>query len=92
MGIIINFASGEVAGFDGFGGGLATYYHAAIAAINDVTIYFRGGSDKPYGSLLDGSLDRVTGDLDATTTSLGEKEILSTTRYLLHCKPTQRMF
>jgi hypothetical protein len=93
MGIIFNFASGEVSGFDGFALGLGIYYHAKIAAINDTTIYFKGGSSEAFGNILDGTIDRVTGELDAITTSLDtNKQEISTTRYVLHCTPTQRMF
>jgi hypothetical protein len=70
MGIIFNFATGEVAGFDSFAAGIGIYYNAKIAAINDTTIYFKGGSYEAFGHALDGSIDRVTGKLDAFTTSL----------------------
>jgi hypothetical protein len=90
MGIIFNFDTGEVAGFDNFGGG--PYYHAKIAGINDVMIYFKGGDDEKPFNFLEGSIDRVTGELDASTSALLEKEISSITIYHLHCTPTQRMF
>jgi hypothetical protein len=48
MGLIFNFATGEVSGFDGFALGLGIYYHAKIAAINDTTIYFKGGSSEAH--------------------------------------------
>jgi hypothetical protein len=93
MGIIFNFATGEVSGFDGFALGLGIYYHAKIAAINDTTVYFKGGSSEAFGDILDGTINRVTGELDATTTSLDKnQQETSTTRYILHCTPTQRMF
>lgn len=94
MGIIFDFATSAVAGFDIFAGSLAIYYNAKITFANDVTIVFKGGDpDEPWSNTLDGTIDRVTGDLDATTTSLdGNMKEISWTRYVLHCTPTQRMF
>jgi hypothetical protein len=43
MGIILNFATGDVSGFDTFFDTLATRYYAKIAASNEVTIHFKGG-------------------------------------------------
>ena len=47
----------------------------------------------PRSSII-GSLDRVTGDLQATYRMYDEKEnkTLTVTGYALQCKPTQRMF
>jgi len=96
MGIIFNFATGAVAGFDSYSSlvaGFRTTYNATIIAANDVTIAFAGSSDVPFGDSLTGSIDRVTGELNATTTALDQnKKVISTTYYALHCKPTQRMF
>jgi hypothetical protein len=92
MGIIFNFASGAVVGLDNVFTGPRTYYDARIISANDVTIVFKGGADESWGSSLDGSIDRVTGELDATTTALDwNKKVFSTLYYTLHCKPTQRV-
>jgi hypothetical protein len=89
-GIIFNFSTGEVAGFDS--PDLGWYYHAKISAINDVTIYFRGENTE-YDFFLEGSIDRVTGDLDATIFQHDKnKSPTNTLHYALHCKPTQRLF
>ena len=94
--LTFNFATGAVAGFDSYSSlvaGFRTTYNATIIAANDVTIAFAGGSDVPFGDSLTGSINRVTGELDATTTALDQnKKVISTTYYALHCKPTQRMF
>jgi hypothetical protein len=85
MGIILNFATGDVSGFDTFFDTLATRYYAKIAASNEVTIHFKGGIGGPFGNLIHGTLDRVTGTVDATTMELGKQDMISSDRYILQC-------
>jgi hypothetical protein len=82
-GIIINFTARTVAGF--LDPGLDDF-PVAIRTTTEVTVVF-GGSNKKFGDSITGSIDRVTGDAEATFT-LGN----ITRRYSLKCKPTQRMF
>jgi hypothetical protein len=67
-----------------------------ITGINDVTVVF-GGSGPVFGTsimTINGSIDRVTGDLEATDHLMDAKtrKTLDSTTYALQCKPTQRMF
>ena len=63
--------------------------------INDVIVGF-DGSNQLYGSnsSISGTIDRVTGDVDATQAMTDAKtgKTISSTRYLLKCRPTQGMF
>jgi hypothetical protein len=93
MGIIINFTNRTVQGF-GFPG--FTDYPVKITAWNDVTVVFAGSSEvlKVSRSSINGSMDRVTGDVEATSTLTNTKtdRILSSLSYALKCRPAQRMF
>jgi hypothetical protein len=92
MGIIVNFTNRTVQGF-GFPGLLD--YPVKITAWNDVTIAFNG-SDSSLGSTssIVGSIDRVTGDVEATSSLANKKtgRFEPTMSYALKCRPTQRMF
>jgi hypothetical protein len=92
MGIILNFTTRTVQGF-GYPGVIDI--PVRIKAANDVTISF-GGSEVMGSSRLSimGSLDRVTGDVNASTMHTDEKtnQTIGTTNYELKCVPTQRMF
>ena len=81
MGIIVNFTTGAVNGF-----GLP----AKVTSVDEVTILFDGSWG--YASV-NGSIDRVTGDAEATVIRMTKSgEVLLTTSYALKCKPSQRMF
>jgi len=90
MGIIVNFTARTVQGFvsPGF------EFPVKITAANDVTIEF-SGSQQPPSSVhrIFGSIDRVTGDVEATSSITDPKtnNFVSQTAYTLHCRPTQRM-
>lgn len=92
MGLVVNFTAGTVQGFGTPG---LVDVPVKITGINDVTVAF-GGSDRVVGSDWNilGSIDRVTGDVDAnqivTDTKTGK--MISSTGYSLKCRPTQRMF
>jgi hypothetical protein len=98
MGIVVNFTARTVGALANRG------YHvpaAKIEAVNEAIIAFRGSSDddvpKPYidgsTSRIDGTVDRVTGDLQARSTLSSKKgDLLERVEYLLKCRPAQRMF
>jgi hypothetical protein len=90
MGIIVNFTARSVAGFTypGFDD-----FPVKISAVNDVTIAF-DGSNSNGSWTISGSIDRVTGDVDATSIvmNLKTRDVVSATGYALKCRPTQRMF
>jgi hypothetical protein len=90
MGIIVNFTTRTVAGFGSPG---ALDYPVKITGVDDVTVMF-GGSAR-FGDVENsiGSIDRVTGDVEATTTIANVKsDNASHTGYTLKCRPAQRMF
>jgi hypothetical protein len=89
MGIIINFTTRTVQGFDSPDLSLAWGHPVKITGVNEVTIAF-GGSGGRHTIM--GSIDRMTGAVGATSMLYGNAEILSSTIYSLQCKPTQRMF
>jgi hypothetical protein len=65
MGLIINFTTGAVRGFSYPG----MDFSVKITGMNDVTLAF-GGSSPPNDALdwsISGSIDRVTGDVEATS-------------------------
>jgi len=92
MGIIINFTKMTVQGFGDPG---LLDYPVKISGINDVTVSFGGSHESgPTLASIIGSLDRVTGDLNATSmvTNTKTSKIGASTSYVLKCRPTQRMF
>jgi hypothetical protein len=92
MGIIVNFTARTVQGF-GFPGMLD--YRVSITAANDVAVAF-GGHQEVMSSVssIEGSIDRVTGDVEATSTLSDPKtnKMITQTAYAIQCRPTQRMF
>lgn len=93
MGIIVNFTNRTVQGF-GFPGLIDI--PVKITAANEVTVAFEGHQQVFPTSIesIQGSIDRVTGDMEATSRSSDPKtsEILFQMTYTLKCRPTQRMF
>jgi hypothetical protein len=93
MGIIVNFTKQTV---HGFGDSFFQEQLIKITGITETAVYF-GASDKLDQTMqrsVIGTIDRVTGDVDATftvTDSETGKNVTSTS-YALKCKPTQRMF
>jgi hypothetical protein len=91
MGIIVNFTARTITGFT-----LPTEkLPLTVLNFNDTTVQFSGSNS--IGSLrIDGLIDRVTGDLEAT--AIRQPSITETTaattieRYSLKCRSTQRMF
>jgi hypothetical protein len=95
MGLIFNFTAGTVRGFDAPGGLLAEL-PVKITGINEVTVAF-GGNDTPLVGQqrsMSGTIDRVTGEVEATETLMDTKagKTFSSTSYSLKCRPAQRMF
>jgi hypothetical protein len=92
MGIIVNFTNRTVQGFGSPG---LIDYPVKITAWNDVTVSF-GGSYVSANQQLSiiGSIDRVTGDVEATNMSTNTKtnQTVYSLQYTLKCRPTQRMF
>ena len=91
MGIIVNFTKSTVHGF-GYPG--LSDHPVKITAFNEVTVAF-GGSEANLGvtSSISGSIDRVTGDVEATSMMTNtKKEVLFSMSYALKCRPAQRMF
>jgi len=90
MGIIVNFTNQTVQGFGAPG---VLDYPVKITASNDVTIAFLGTDEKHDGSSIRGSIDRVTGDVEATSTVTDAKTYNTLyLKYALKCRPAQRMF
>jgi hypothetical protein len=90
MGLIVNFTNRTVQGFGSPG---VIDYPVKITAWNEVTVAFLGSEDK-YRSSIRGSIDRVTGDVEATSMVTDAKtgNIVASTSYALKCRPAQRMF
>jgi hypothetical protein len=79
MGIIVNFTARTVTGFTG------ANFPVAITRIDDVRISFRGLNFNPASfAAVYGSIDRVTGAVEATTDGL--PTLNSLTRYSLKCE------
>jgi hypothetical protein len=90
MGIIVNFTNRTVQGFGSPG---VVDYPVKITAWNEVTVTFYG-SDEKMGLTTRGAIDRVTGDVDATSMAYDSKsgKVVSQNVYTLKCRPAQRMF
>jgi hypothetical protein len=97
MGIIVNFTNRTVQGF-GNPDPRGEDFPVKITGVNEVTISFEGtrpdGPNAVTNRRIDGTIDRVTGAVDAGDTSMNLKtfKIVHSTRYPLKCRPTQRMF
>jgi hypothetical protein len=58
-----------------------------------VTVAFGGSSPaNQLSNSITGSIDRVTGDVEATSIAMIATKIVTSTSYSLKCRPTQRMF
>jgi hypothetical protein len=90
MSLILNFAAGTVQGF-----GVPGWWEPAvrITGINEVTVAFGGSAPEVSLSLL-GTIDRVTGEVEANETQTDTKtgKTFGSTSYSLKCRPMQRMF
>jgi hypothetical protein len=87
MGLIVNLTARTILGSAGPGSGTPV----DILFMDDVTVTFFGSySDQYRRWRLSGTIDRVTGDLEAT--NINEMEKTSSESWTLKCKPAQRMF
>jgi hypothetical protein len=91
MGLIIDFTTNTVAGFER----VFPSFSAArvkIIVVDSTSIGFSGTD--PVGATIFGTVDRITGDVEAATEHWNhETNILQwATSYSLKCKLTQRMF
>jgi hypothetical protein len=84
IGLVVSLADKNVS-FSG--------YVAPFSRVDAANVYFHGTSQNPYGmqETVDGTVDRVTGALDATIMTSGSKTTF-TTRFEMLCKPTTRLF
>jgi hypothetical protein len=90
IGLIVNFTARTILGLAGPGSGTPV----SIMFMDDVTVNFVGSySDRYRRWQLMGTIDRVTGDLEATNTNTYvATEKTSSESWTLKCKPAQRMF
>ena len=94
MGTIVNFVARTV---QGFGSPSFMDYPVKITGFNDLIVEFGGSQEFFAGSQvasIRGSIDRVTGDVEATSTVTATKttKTITSTSYSLKCRPTQRVF
>ena len=92
MGIIVDFTKNTVQGF-GIPG--VSDYPVKIKGMNDARIVFDGSHDDGTSvASITGSIDRVTGDVEATDMLSNPKtgSVMSSKSYALKCMPAQRMF
>jgi hypothetical protein len=85
MGIIVDFTNRTVDGFGYPGFSDRFDFPVKITGMNDVTVAFHGSNQT--GGSITGSIDRVTGDVEARAQALD-----AILRYALKCRPTPRMF
>jgi hypothetical protein len=92
MGIIVNFTDRTVQGF-GYPNGPFNY-PVMITTANDVTVGFYGEQEGVLSSResIIGSIDRVTGEVEATLLLVDQRTNKTTRQvtYALQCRPTQR--
>jgi hypothetical protein len=86
MGIIVNFTARTVEGFNPPGG-----FPVKIDGVNEVMVSFNSYKG---GWRVFGSIDRVTGAVEATIELRNQKtgNLVSGNGYALKCRPAQRMF
>jgi hypothetical protein len=93
MGIIVDFTNRTV---QGFGFPDSHDFPVKITGMNEVTVAFHGSNEAGKGPIspdmsITGSIDRVTGDVEARSATSSDTS-LTILRYALKCRPTQRMF
>jgi len=81
MGLIIDFTSKTVQGFGDI--------PVKITEVTDVSVWFFG-QQNPSAPSINGGIDRVTGDVEATYVM--HEPINFSAIYTLQCRPAQRMF
>ena len=90
MGIIVNLTDRTVQGFEW----PFDLRPLKIGYVNDVTVRFGGEEETGLRHSITGSINRVTGDVEATWSFIDQKagKIEPRITYALQCRPTQRMF
>src|SRR5262249_58603816 len=87
-GIIINLTKRTLEGLEGLWS-----IPVEITSVNEVTITFYGSNrDESGEQSISGSIDRVTGLLEAAFSRLNAVSIRTSMLYSLKCRPAQRMF
>ena len=90
LAIIVNLADRTVEGFR-----YPEDFPIEITDINETTIVFHGSSHHAPGATsrqINGGIDRVTGDAEATSDVTSWRESKASAIHSLKCRPTQRMF
>jgi hypothetical protein len=90
MGIIVNFADRTVRGWDW----PFDLDALEIGYVNDTEVRFGGKEETGAQSIIVGSINRVTGDVQATWSFVDKKtgKLEPHITYALQCRPAQRMF
>jgi hypothetical protein len=90
MGIIVNLTDRTVQRFDS----PFDTEPLKIVYVNDTEVRFVGDQETLVRSQIVGSINRVTGDVDATWSFIDRKinKIEPHIRFTLQCRPEQRMF
>jgi hypothetical protein len=89
MGIIVNLTDRTVQGF----GYPFDIKPLEVGHVNDVEVRFGGKEEAGGRNIINGSINRVTGDVQANWSFIDEKGKLEPhMSYELQCRPTQRMF
>jgi hypothetical protein len=94
MSVIFNFTTRTVQGINS-PAFPELNYPIKITGADDVVVAFRGSGQVLQEGVAstEGTIDRITGDLEFTETLSDPKDgIISQTNYALKCRPTQRMF
>jgi hypothetical protein len=90
LGIVVNLADRTVQGFR-----YPEDFLIKITDINETTIVFHGFSRHAPGATyrqINGGIDRVTWDVEATSDVTSWRESKASAIHSLKCRPTQRMF
>jgi hypothetical protein len=88
--VIVDFEKRAVSGFWSDMNGLHDQIPITAADANSVT--FQGRTKEVIEKSISGSVDRITGKIDADETWLWRNGDLTRMNWDLHCKPTERLF
>jgi hypothetical protein len=95
MSVIFNFTTRTVQGINS-PAFPELNYPIKITGADDVAVAFRGSGQVLQEGVAstEGTIDRITGDLEFTETLSDPKDgkVISQTNYALKCRPAQRMF
>jgi hypothetical protein len=90
LGLTVNFADRTIQGFR-----YPEDFPIKIIDINETTIVFHGSSRHAPGATyrqINGGIDRVTGDAEATSDVTSWSESKASAIHLLKCRPTEPMY